>query len=134
MANLSITNVKLPSSGVKPIAARLGETAEAFDLVYLSGSKFYLADSSSTARSAVTHMVMQPGVVDDYLVFIPVAAVLEFVGPTLVIGDEYLVSSTPGKMCLKSDLVTGDYISEVGHASTESELQIRLNPTGIQIS
>lgn len=47
---------------------------------------------------------------------------------TMTVGAVYLVSqTTPGSLCLDSDLLTGDYISIVGVATTATNLSIKIN-------
>lgn len=47
---------------------------------------------------------------------------------TMVVGRPYFVSqTTPGSLCVDSDLLTGDFITFIGIASTATNLKLKIN-------
>lgn len=132
MADLAITSVKLPNTQVKPKAVQLGETCSAYDLVYFSSGKYYLANCVTDAASKATHILMEGGIVDDIVVAVPLSGSLTL-GTTMTVAVQYCVSQTSGKAAPRSDLISNDFVSDLWVASSATVADMQLDPTGIQV-
>ncbi|WP_291854881.1 hypothetical protein [Bradyrhizobium sp.] len=55
------------------------------------------------------------------------------VGATLVVGETYYLSDTPGGICPEADLVTGEFVSVLGVATTASNLKMRMLVSGAAV-
>lgn len=134
MADISgITAVRPTSNSVVRLAV-YGGTVSAGQPVYEdSDGKYQIADANTTeAAAAASAIALTPGVLDGYGVIATRGAVI-LVGATLTVGEAYVVSDTAGGIKPESDAkTTGDYITELGRASSSSQLELNFNATGIQ--
>lgn len=108
-----------------------GEAITAGEPVYLlsTDSKYYAAQADTAAKAAAKAIAMTGGAADGYG-FVVFSGPCD-VGATLAVGTVYYVSATNGKICLESDLTTGNFVTKLGHAVTTSQLQVSINVTGI---
>ena len=54
-------------------------------------------------------------------------------GGTVVKGTTYVASVTPGNIAPQADLVSGDFVSILGVAISTTEIQLKINNSGIAI-
>lgn len=139
MADLSITAVR-PTTTTRVQNVAYGATIAAGDSLYLdtADDEYKLADadnSALTAGSADVAIALTPGVDGGRgLVVKRGGGAVILVGPTMTVGQEYVVSTTAGGIAPRSDLsTTNDYITYIGTASSATQLEIDLNATGIQV-
>lgn len=55
------------------------------------------------------------------------------VGAAVSIPNDYVLSATAGSICLRSDLVAGNYVVELFNASSTTEGILKLNNTGVTV-
>jgi len=136
MANLTITGVLTPGDA-EPVTLKLGETCAAFDLVYRDDvdNKYYLSDATLLQRYVASHILLFAGGADDYRVALPLTrgTTLILIGPTLVVANSYVISATAGKIADRADLVSTNFLNELGAGSTTANMLITNNPTGIEL-
>lgn len=136
MADISITasNVKLVSGSTGRGIA--GATITAAQVLYkeASSSKMKLADNdNATAEVRSIHGVALHASLDDQpIVFAKNGAVID-VGAVLTAGVEYYVSGTPGAICPRADVTSGDDPIRVGMALTTSRLQLDFFDPGVTL-
>lgn len=137
MADLSITAASVvKSSGAnvdrQGIAAA---TITAGQVVYKDPDtgKYGLADSNSaTAAIREPDGIALNGASANQ----PVAVLLEgdvTIGATLTPGTEYWLSDTPGGICPRADVASGEYPSMIGIAKSASVLSVRITSSGVAI-
>lgn len=54
-------------------------------------------------------------------------------GSVLTAGAEYLQSDTPGGICPRADLASGEYVVPLGYAKSATELTLNPKYTGVQL-
>lgn len=130
MADVTITaaNVKPGASSTTIQRYQYGATIAQGKSVYLDSadSKWKLADADALATALAGGIAMTPGVDGDYGFIATLGPVN--IGGTLVVGETYCVSVTPGGVCPLSDLGVGDFVRILGQATTAALLD--LNPFG----
>lgn len=134
MADVSGITAVRPTANTVVRVVTYAETVGAGQPLYLNSSgKYALADADNSAATAeVSAIAMTPGVLDGFGVVATRGPVI-LVGATLTVGEAYIVSTTAGGIKPESDAkTTGDYISEIGRASSSSQLDLDFNATGIQ--
>lgn len=134
MADVSGITAVRPTANTEVRVVTYAETVSAGEPLYLNSSgKYALADANNTAATAeASAMAMTPGVLDGYGV-VAIRGNIILVGATLTVGEAYIVSTTAGGIKPESDAkTTGDYITELGRASSSSQLDLNFNATGIQ--
>jgi hypothetical protein len=136
MADISITaaNVKLISGPSQRLV--LGAAVAAGELVYkeASSSKAKLADNDNATAEvrAVFGMALGGGATDQPVLFAQNTAIVD-VGAVLTAGVDYYLSGTPGKICPRADVTTGDDPVRIGMALTPSRLQLDLNDPNVTL-
>jgi hypothetical protein len=53
------------------------------------------------------------------------------IGATVVVGTAYYASTTAGGVCLESDLVTGDFATFLGFATTAAVITLDIKAAGV---
>ncbi|MNL47456.1 hypothetical protein D3C87_1702470 [compost metagenome] len=137
MADISVTpsGVVIGSNAVIEHGTA-GATVTAGQVVYKNTAtgKYELADNNSAAAA-----VRQPrgialnGAANGQ----PLAIQKEgdiTIGATLTAGAEYLLSDTPGGICPRADLLTGEYVAVIGLAKSTTVLAIDLQYPGVAVS
>lgn len=111
-----------------------GATISAGNALYKdTDSKWKLADAdASISAAAARGIAVTPGV-DDGAGIVATSGGVVLVGTTMVVGTMYVVSDTPGGIKPDADLATGDYATNIGRASTATQLEIAFEATGIQV-
>lgn len=127
MADISITaaNVKLVSGPTKKRIA--GATLAAGQVCYQASAtrKAGLADNdNATAEVRAIDGVALNGAAADQPVELAANGAVISVGAVLTAGTDYYLSGTPGGICPRADVTTGDDPIRVGMALTTSNLQL----------
>lgn len=134
-ADLTITAASTkPSTGAQLDASHYaGEAITAGQPLYVKAADglCYLADANASSATATVVGIAANGAAIGQPVTYQKAGSMT-IGATLTKGEKYCVSATAGKICPFADLTTGDYISELGTASSASVLSVKINVTGIQ--
>lgn len=140
MANLTQTaaNVAIGGSNARtsePLQA--GEPLTQGQPAYKKASdrKWYRADANVSAEAAGSVeppvIVLTPAAaIDDWFVGVRRGPVK--LGATLAVGTPYVISATVGAICPYADLVTGDYVTFLGFATSTSVLDLDVDATGVQ--
>lgn len=127
MTDLTITaaNVKLVSGEVLNTVA--GATVTAAQAVYREAAttkaKLSDNDSATTEVRAVYGLALHAALADQPLAVAKNGAVVDL-GAILTAGTDYYLSGTPGGICPRADVTTGDDPVRIGMALTTSRLQL----------
>ena len=135
MADLVVTpaNVGVGSSA-KVATVLAGEAIDRGEWVYYDAltSKYMRADNTDADRSVAVGQAQSAAAADgDY--FILMRSGEGIPGATLNLGEEYYLSSTPGKAAPFSDLNSGDYVVSLFRATSTSAAEVFVDSTGIQL-
>jgi hypothetical protein len=127
MADISITtaNVKLVSGPTKSRMA--GAVVTAGQVLYQASAtkKSGLSDNdSATAEIRAVDGLALNGAAADQPVEIAINGAVVNVGAVLTAGTDYYLSGTPGGICPRADVTTGDDPIRIGIALTTSNLQL----------
>ena len=137
MADYTITpaNVKISGSNVRTSTVQVGEAVTEGQALYLDSttSKYRLADATDTTKALVAGMTLTSADADGYALM--QTSRTYFAGTTLVKGDPVFLSATAGggDLCPHADLGSGNAVTLIGFASSTSEIELAINPTGITI-
>lgn len=136
MADISITaaSVKLVSGPTEDM--RAGAALAAGQIAYKEAatSLAKLADNdSATAEVRGAHgMALNGAAIDQPVKVARDGAVVE-VGAVLTAGTDYYLSGTPGGICPRADVTTGDDPVRIGMALTTSRLQLDFADPGVTL-
>ena len=137
MADYTITpaNVKISGSNVRTSTVQVGEAVTEGQALYLDNAsgKYMLADATDTTKALVAGMTLTSADADGYALM--QTSRTYFAGTTLVKGDPVFLSATAGggDLCPHADLGSGNAVTLIGFASSTSEIELAINPTGITI-
>jgi hypothetical protein len=135
MADYTVTaaNVKISGSNVRVSTVQVGEAVTEGAALYLDGttSKYMLADATTSTKAAVVGLAVTAAALDGYVLM--QTARTYFAGTTLVAGDPVFLSATAGggKLCPHADLVSTNLVTLIGFASSTTEVELNIDPTGI---
>lgn len=133
MANLTQTaaNVKIKSqAGVS--VGQGGEALTQGQPIYQTAGKWYRCDANDTAAKAVCQaIVLTPTATDGYFAYATPGAEIDL-GATLAVGEVYVVSADVGAIAPIADLVSTNYVTTLGTATTTSTLVFNPQVSGIQ--
>jgi hypothetical protein len=133
MADLSqtATSVVRSDGGTKVVV--WGEAVTAGMPVYLhTDSKYYKAQSDGTLAQATVAGIALSGGSTGQTGVIQVGGSIN-VGATLTKGTIYYVSTNAGGICPFADLGSGNYVHQLGQATSTSLLAMSVNNSGITI-
>lgn len=140
MANVSITAGNVVKSTGSVIETGIaGEAITAGQTVYkkAADSQYYLADvdaeavGDSAEIDNVYGIALNGGSADQPLTVQKSGTIT--IGGTVVVGTVYVVSATAGGIAPWADLVSTDYVSIVGVATTAGTIAMSLNIAGVAI-
>ena len=136
MADLVITaaSVKPVGSTAQTKLVQVGEAVAQGEAVFLdtSDNKHYKADADLSLMAAKAIGVsLTPAATDGYCL-VQIGGNVNL-GATLVKGELYCVSATGGAIAPFADLVSGDWITFLGVASSASELILKPEYRNVQI-
>lgn len=136
MADLTITAANVVAVAGKTVVGTAGATLTAGQVVYLdtATASYKLADNNSgtaavrspggialnAAASGQPVSVFQSGTIT--------------IGATLTGGVAYYLSDTPGGICPVADLVTGEYPTFLGIATSASVLKVAIVESGFALA
>lgn len=136
MADITITagNVAPTGTYTKKLA-QFGEAVTGGQVTYLKSadSKYWKAQCDGTAEEAGSNelgIVLCASASANQFGAILTGGTIT-IGGTVVAGKAYYVSAAAGGICPEADLVTGNYTSQVGIATTSAILNISFNATGV---
>ena len=109
-------------------APELGQEPEALPRGLSRGERRAFDDASAAVRETVGVSVNAAAVAGQPVSYIKDGD-LAF-GAILTKGETYCVSGTPGGICPRADVTTGDDLIIIGVASSTSNLQVGLRDTG----
>lgn len=129
MANLAITvaDVLAGSSSQKYPA---GATITQGQTVYRSSNTWLLADATTALKADCKGIAVNSALIGQPL-GVSEAGNID-VGATLTVGLGYFLSATAGAICPEADLVTGDFPTFLGFATTASNLSLNIRPSGVE--
>jgi hypothetical protein len=128
MADLSITEANVLASADAVVeTGTLGATIPAGDTVYLSETdgRYELADADGAAALRRPRGIVLNGGVDGQPTKILRQGDITL-GAVLTAGVTYYQSPTPGKICLRADVLTGDYVCIIGVAKSTTVLAVNI--------
>ena len=137
MADYTVTpaNVKISGSNVRVVTVQAGEIITEGAALYLDAvsSKYLLADATDADKATVVGIAITSAAADDHLLM--QTSRNYFAGTTLVVGDPIFLSATAGggKLCPHADLVSTDLVTLIGFATSTTEVELNIDPTGIVI-
>lgn len=138
MADIVITAASVVAgSGAKVTSGTAGATVTAGQVVYLDSAttgKWLLADSDAATAAArgqganvgIALNGASDGQPIDVLTEGPIT-----LGSVLTAGTAYYLSATPGGIAPLADLLTGDYVTLLGLATSTSVLQLDIQYSGV---
>lgn len=138
MADLVLTpSAILAGAGAKVTSGTAGATIIAGQVVYLDSTttgKWHHADSDAATAAArgqganvgIALNGASNGQPIDVLTEGPIT-----LGAVLTAGTAYYLSPTPGGICPLADLLTGDYVTLLGLATSTSVLQVAVQYSGV---
>lgn len=136
MADLSVTaaNVKLVSGSTERALAGAAITAGQVLYKEAATKKMKLSDNDSATAEVrgLGGVALHAASVDQPIVFAKNGAIVDF-GAVLTAGVEYYVSGTPGGICPRTDVTTGDDPIRIGMALTTSRLQLDFSDPGVTL-
>lgn len=133
MADLSITSTSVKAgSGAKKVSGIAGATVVAGEWVYLDGTtntyKLADTDSATAAARSPAGIALNGAAADQPLTICTSGPVT--IGAVVVVGDEYWLSGTAGKMCPKADVAAGDYPCLLGICTSTSVFDVKIHEAG----
>lgn len=139
MADLTQTTANVATHALNKNQLDLGVAGEALSEgmpVYKgTDQKWYKAIASDTDVKSGLYDIMitvSPSATDGKVILQKQGDV--DLGATLAVGETYVVSATSGKICPIGDLVSTNYVTYLGIASTTSKLTMDLKATGTQVA
>jgi hypothetical protein len=133
MADLSGITAVRPTETTQLRIVRYGATIAAGQPIVASSGKYVLADANaSAALAAAEGIAMTPGV-DNGFGVMAFGGPIILVGTTMVVGETYLVSPTPGGIMPNADRATGDFVTRLGTAASATQLNLSIQATGVQV-
>lgn len=136
MADLSITAANVGINNEATVrAVQVGEAVTQGQLGYknTSDGKYYKTDANDTEAKAEAAVVfLTPAAINGWSVAaFPGSEII--IGATVVKNTPYAVSVTAGSVCLQSDLVSGNYITPIGTATSTTVIPFKPNATGVTV-
>lgn len=131
MAAISAPSSIRARSTTRTRLVQYGATVALGNPLYLdtSDNKYKLADANASAVTANASCVaMTTGVDGDYGI-VAISGSIEFVGSTLAVGV-YVLGATAGSIVPETDLTTGDYLTQIGSATSTTVMLLDIVATG----
>lgn len=135
MVDITITPANVvPGSNAKIARGTAGVALTAGQVVYLDSAttgKYQLADTdSATAAVRSPHGIALHAASANQPISVQTEGALT-IGATLVAGDAYYLSGTPGGICPVADVAAGDYPCIIGQAASTSVLNVDIVYAGV---
>jgi hypothetical protein len=136
MADLTITaaNVKLISGPTEQLTAGATLTAgqAAYKEAATGDAKLSDNDSATAEVRAVLGLSLHAALTDQPVTIAKNGAIVDL-GAILTAGTDYFLSGTPGGICPRADVTTGDDPVRIGMALTTSRLQLDINDPAVTL-
>lgn len=135
MADLAGITAVRPTVDTAIERVKYGATVAPGQTVYLDSAdgEYKLADADVAANAAAARGVaITPGVDGGYGL-IAIGGGIILVGTTMTVGAMYVGSDTAGGIKPNADLTTGDFVTNLGRASSATQLELDINATGIEV-
>lgn len=133
MADITITATSVvPGATAKTVQGVAGETIAQGKAVYKTAAGLWMladADSATAAAKDVTGVSLTSSALNQPIVVAKEGEVT--IGGTLVAGDPYFLSSTPGGIAPYADLSAAEKVVQIGVAKSASVLDIDIQNTGV---
>lgn len=137
MADISITaaNVKLVSGPTERLVAGAAVTAGQLCYREASTSKAKLSDNDNATAEvrALRGMALGGAAADQPVILASNGAVVDLGAAVLTAGTDYYLSGTPGGICPRADVTTGDDPVRVGMAQTTAHLLLDFADPGVTL-
>lgn len=126
MADLSITPSSVATSLGSQVSATAGVAISAGQAVYLDSttSTIKLADANALLSAAVVGIAVNSAAAGQPITYQPTGLIT--IGATVVTGTAYYLSATAGGICLESDLVSGEYVTFLGIATSTTVISLNI--------
>lgn len=133
MADITITaaDLEIPVDAV--VEALTADVALSVgDFVYFdtADQELKLSDAGASATAQVEYIVVRAAAADEIAIVLKLSKRFVLGGTLGAAGTQYVLSDTAGKICLLSDLTTGNEIVIVGYSGSTTELVPSLTYTG----
>lgn len=134
MADLTITaaNVLKTTSATQVPNGIAGETLTAGQSIYIDTadqSKIKLADADAATTAVVAGVTLNGAASGQPVAYITVGDYNP--GATVVIGETYATSITPGGIAPIADILSGDFTTIIGIATTTANINVNINVGGV---
>ena len=128
MSDLSITaaNVAATQFDSKYLA---GETITQGKTVYRDGNTWMLADASAVGTADCKGIAINSALAGQPIAVCQSGNITT--GATMTVGLPYYLSATAGGICPEADLVTGNFPTFLGFATTATNLVLAIQPSGV---
>lgn len=133
MAVITLTgSAVLKSDSADAVEGIAGATIQQGNYLYkdAADNKLKLADATSAAKAAVVGMAIT-GASDGQPVKYVAAG--DMTVDNTAVGAVYVISATAGKMCLVSDLVSGNFVTIVGGGKTATSMRLAITQLGVAV-
>lgn len=137
MSDLSITAASVLAAEGSPMEhGTAGEAITAGKAVYKSSStkKWMLADSNSATAEArqATGIALNGASLNQPITVAKFGADIT-IGATIVAGTDYYLSDTPGGICPRADVGSGEYVCLLGLAKSTTVLEFKPQYSGVAL-
>ncbi|MGV8830338.1 MAG: hypothetical protein ACOH2N_00040 [Devosia sp.] len=136
MTDISVTaaDVKLVTGTTVSLMAGVAITAGQVGYKEAATSKAKLSDNNSATAEvrSVLGITLNGAAADQPVLLAQNGSVVDF-GAVFTAGTDYYLSGTPGGICPRADVTTGDDPVRVGMALTTSQLQLDINDPGVSL-
>jgi hypothetical protein len=133
MADITVTAANvIAGAGASTRQVTAGETITAGQVVYKdtsAGDKYKLADADAVGTAAGGGIALNGASNGQPLTIITGGNLNP--GATVTTGEVYVVSTTAGGIAPLVDLLTGDFVTVLGTATTTSNINIQIQVSGV---
>jgi len=135
MADITITAANvIAGSGSKRVSGTAGATITAGQAVYLdtADSKYKLADADGAVGVRSPAGIALNGASNGQPLAVLTSGPIT-IGGTVTAGVAYYLSPNPGGICPVADVLSGDYPTIMGIATTTAILNIKIQESGVAL-
>jgi len=103
-------------------------------VIYNASTRRYeLADAVTEIQAVGAGIVLSPAAaLDDWFILFRTGPLI--VGGPVAVGESYVLSANGGAIKPNVDLLTNDWVTEIGRAISTTVIQVSIKPTGIQFA
>lgn len=131
MADLTITAASVAKVVGNVVTANAGATITAGQPVYVSttDSLIYPTDADVVTSAVVAGIALNGGAIGQPITYQTSGTIT--IGATVVTGKAYYASATAGGICPEADLLTGDFATFIGFATSTTVITISIKACGV---